>query len=241
VNEWDPATYGDRWAGIYDEWYADLGDIDAVVTTVSEMAAGRPVLELGIGTGRLALPLAARGVDVTGVDASAAMVARLREKPGGPAIPVVIGDMADVPVEGRFGVVFVAFNTFFNLTSQDEQIRCLTNVAAHLDEGGVFVVEGFVPDTGTSTGAVEVRSITADEVVLFAFRHDPFDQVIDAQTIVLSNDGIRLFPLKARYAPPSELDLMARLAGLRLRDRWGGWNRCPFAASSGVHVSVYQT
>jgi SAM-dependent methyltransferase len=200
------------------------------------------VLELGIGTGRIAVPLTDRGVEVHGVDASEAMISRLRAKPGGDRIPVTMGDFADVPVEGRYALVFVAFNTFFALTTQEEQVRCFENVAAHLADDGVFAIEVFVPDVnrferGQRVGAIKVE---LDEVQLETTRYDPVAQRATTQHVFLRPGGIELTPVVIRFAWPSELDLMARVAGLRLRERWGGWNGRPFTAESGHHVSLYE-
>jgi hypothetical protein len=212
------------------------------VETLVQLAKGRvPVLELAIGTGRVAVPLAARGVEVHGVDVSEAMVARLRRKPGGDAIPVTMGNFADVPVEGRYGVVFVAFNTFFGLTTQEEQVRCFENVAAHLTDEGVFVLEVFVPDVTRFDRRQRVSAITVglEEVQLEATNYDPVAQRTTTQQVFLSTKGVELIPVVIRFAWPAELDLMARLAGLRLHERWGGWDRRPFTADSEHHVSVY--
>src|SRR5581483_9804184 len=145
---YDAATYGERIADVYDEWYAEAAflETEAAVAKLAELAGEGPVLELAVGTGRVALPLAQRGLEVHGIDASEAMVAKLREKPGGDAIPVTIGDFADVAVDGRYALVYVVFNTLFALESQDEQVRCFRNVAARLEPGGAFVVEAFVPE-----------------------------------------------------------------------------------------------
>jgi SAM-dependent methyltransferase len=239
---YEPSTYGDRVAARYDEVYGDLDPTDAVEALV-QLAGGRgPVLELAIGTGRIALPLADRGVEVHGVDASEAMVERLRAKPGGDRIPVTMDNFADVPVEGRFPVVFVAFNTFFALQSQEEQLRCFENVAAHLAEDGVFALEAFVPDVarfdrGQRVGAIKVE---LDEVQFELSRYDPVDQRVTSQHVFLGPRGTELTPVVIRFAWPAELDLMARLAGLRLRERWGEWDGRPFTAESGRHVSVYE-
>jgi hypothetical protein len=241
VEGYDARTYGDRVAARYDELYADLDPTDAV-ETLARLAAGRgPVLELAIGTGRIALPLAGRGVEVHGIDVSEAMVERLRAKPGGDRIPVTMGDFADVPVEGRYPLVFVAFNTFFGLTTQDEQVRCFANVAAHLEDDGVFVLEGFVPDVTRYDRNQRVAAIKVelDEVQLETSRYDPVAQRSTSQHVFLGPGGIELIPVVIRFAWPAELDLMARLAGLRLRERWGGWDRRPFTAESERHVSVY--
>jgi SAM-dependent methyltransferase len=236
-----PATYGDRIADTYDELYAETLDTDRAVEALGELAAGGPVLELAIGTGRLALPLAERGLEVHGIDVSERMVARLRAKPGGDAIPVTMGDFAEVPVEREFALIFVAFNTLFGLLTQEDQVRCFVNVAKHLAEGGVFVVEAFFPDLARFDRGqrAQVTQVDANRVMFDASRHDPVEQRIDSQHVVISEDGTRLYPVSIRYAFPSELDLMARLAGLELRERWGGWTREPFTAESGRHVSVY--
>jgi SAM-dependent methyltransferase len=241
VEGYDARTYGDRVAARYDELYADLDPTDAV-ETLARLAAGRgPVLELAIGTGRIALPLAERGVEVHGVDVSEPMVERLRAKPGGDRIPVTIGDFADVPVEGRYPLVFVAFNTFFGLTTQDEQVRCFANVAAHLTDDGVFVLEGFVPDLARFDRNQRVSAIKVelDEVQLETTRYDPVAQRSTSQHVFVGPGGIELIPVVIRFAWPAELDLMARLAGLRLHERWGGWDGRPFTAESERHVSVY--
>ncbi|NIN73471.1 MAG: methyltransferase domain-containing protein [Gemmatimonadetes bacterium] len=210
---------------------------------LADLAGSGPVLELGIGTGRLALPLSERGVEVHGIDASEAMVAKLRAKPGGDRIPVRMGDFADLEVEGQFSLIAVAFSTFFSLRSQEEQVRCFRNVALHLSDDGLFVIEAFVPDVSRfdrqqRVGASKVKS--DGEVMLEVSQHDPTQQRVDAQHIVLSEAGIEMYPVKVRYSYPAELDLMAQLAGLRLRERWGGWRREPFTASSIWHVSVYE-
>jgi len=244
-NDYGPETYGDRIADVYDSWVRDAGidaTTDASVEFLGSLAGAGPVLELGIGTGRIALPLAARGVDVHGVDASAEMVARLRGKPGGAAIPVTMGDFARVPVEGTYSLIFVAFNTFFALLTQDDQVGCLREVASRLAPGGAFVLSAFVPDPSRFDRGqrVDATLVETDRVLLEAARHDPVAQTVTATHIVLAEGGTRIYPVKLRYAWPSELDVMARLAGLRLRDRFGGWEREPFTAESGGHVSVYE-
>jgi len=238
---YEPETYGERIAARYDDLYAELDPTDAV-EAIARLAGGRgPVLELAIGTGRIALPLAERGVEVHGVDVSEAMVARLRSKAGGAEIPVTMGNFADVPVEGRYAVVFVAFNTFFGLTTQDEQVRCFENVAAHLAEEGVFALEVFVPDVTRfdRNQRVSATTVELDEVQLEATSYDPVGQRSTSQHVFLSSRGVELYPVVVRFAWPAELDLMARLAGLRLCERWGGWDGRPFTAESGHHVSIY--
>lgn len=240
MSEYDESTYGERVAGLYDEWYPVPSD-ERMISTLAELAGGGRALELGIGTGRIALPLAAAGVEVHGIDSSQAMVARLRAKPGGERIPVTFGDFADVAVDGDFSLVFVVFNTFFNLGSQDNQVRCFQNVAKRLDEGGVFLIEAFVPDVARFDGGQTVRAVKVetDAVRLDVSQHDPVLQRVVAQQIFISGGRVELYPVELRYAWPSELDLMARLAGLRLRDRWDGWGREPFTVDSRSHISVY--
>jgi SAM-dependent methyltransferase len=240
MKDYGPKTYGDRIADVYDAFYPDL-DTEGAVETLFELAGGGPVLELAIGTGRLALPLAERGLEVHGIDASEAMVAKLRQEPGGDRIPVTMGDFAEVDVEGTYALVFVGFNTFFALQSQDDQVQCFANAAAHLAEGGVFAVEGFVPDLARFDRGqrTQATTVAVDQVLLETSRHDPVAQRVESQHVVITNSGTRLYPVSIRYAFPPELDLMARLAGLELTDRWGGWRREPFTASSSRHVSVY--
>ncbi len=243
MKDYDAATYGDRIADVYDEWTAREGiETDAAVGVLAELAGAGPVLELAVGTGRIALPLAERGLEVHGIDASQTMVDRLRAKPGGDRVRVTMGDFADVPVEGSFSLVFVVFNTLFALPSQEDQVRCFENVAPRLAGGGAFLVEAFVPDPtrferGQRTSTIDVD---VDQVFLEASRHDSVNQRTKSQQVVISEAGIKLYPVQVRYAWPAELDLMARLAGLRLRERWGGWRREPFTAASTQHVSIYE-
>jgi SAM-dependent methyltransferase len=241
MQAYDITTYGERMAEVYDQWPGVPQDTHAIVAGLTRLAGSGPILELGIGTGRIALPLAQRGLRVHGIDASPAMVAQLRAKPGGEQIPVTIGNFADMAVEGRFTLIFVVFNTFFGLLSQEDQVRCVQGVADHLTDDGVFVLEAFVPDlTRFDRGQrVEARQVATDHVRLDTSVHDPVQQRVMSQHVALSAQGIRLYPVQIRYTWPSELDLMARLAGLQLRHRWAGWAEEPFTATSGSHVSVY--
>jgi SAM-dependent methyltransferase len=198
-------------------------------------------LELAIGAGRIALPLAARGIRVDGIDISPAMVAQLRAKPGGDQLAVTIGDFADVPVPGAYRLIYVVWNTFFNLLTQNDQVRCFENVAAHLADGGSFVIEAGTPNflyRLRDHQYVDAEAIEVDEVRLDIARHDPVTQLLEESHVSLSREGVRLNPIVTRYAWPSELDLMARIAGLRLKERWDGWNREPFTSTRNV-VSVY--
>lgn len=233
-------SFGADVASHYDD--EPRGDEADTVDCLARLAGGGPVLELAIGTGRIGLPLARRGVRVDGIEQSSAMIARLRAKPGGDALTVVQGDMADVAVTGSYRLVFVVFNTFFNLLTQDDQVRCFANVARHLDDDGVFLVEALVPDSlyrladhqYVAAEAVGLRSVTLD-----VGRYDPVTQLLDESHVTVSADGVRVAPIVTRYVWPSEMDLMARLAGLRLHHRWAGWNEEPFDARSVRHVSVY--
>lgn len=240
--EYDASTYGERIAEVYDQWHRVPKNADAVVAFLTGLAGRGPVLELGIGTGRIALPLSQRGVDVHGIDAAPSMVAKLRAKPGGERIPVAIGDFANVPVEGRFSLVFVVFNTFFGLLTQEDQVGCFEAVARHLTDDGLFVIEAFVPDLSRFDRGqrVEARSVDTEMVVLETCVHDRAAQRVTSNQVLMSKGGVKLYPVQLRYAWPSELDLMARLAGLRLRTRWGGWSGEPFSADSASHVSVYE-
>jgi SAM-dependent methyltransferase len=236
-----PATYGDRIADVYDAFYEETLDTDHAVETLAELAGPGPVLELAIGTGRLALPLAGRGLQVHGVDASERMVEKLRAKPGGEAVPVAMGDFADVPVEGSYRLIFIAFNTLFALLTQEDQVRCFANVARHLADEGAFVVEAFFPDLARFDRGQRMQAtlVDPDRVMLDASRHRAIEQRVDSQHVVITEGGTKLYPVNIRYAFPSELDLMARLAGLQLRERWGSWKREPFTDASARHVSVY--
>jgi SAM-dependent methyltransferase len=237
----DPAFYGDRWAGVYDDHYAGL-DPAAAVEFLADRAGGGRVLELAIGTGRVALPLAACGIPVEGIDASAAMVERLQAKPGGASIPVTIGDMAEVPVEGPFQLVYLIFNTLFALLSQDCQAECFRNVARVLGPGGVFVIECFVPDVASYDRGQRVQALAVSEesATIRVSLHDAAQQRITTQMVTLDEHGVHLHPLTLRYSWPAELDLMAQQAGLQLRERHSDWGRQPFGSTSGKHVSVYQ-
>jgi hypothetical protein len=218
------------------------GDEVAAVAFLEELAGEGPALELAIGAGRIALPLAARGIRVDGIDISPAMVAQLHAKPGGDQIAVTIGDFADVPVPGTFRLIYVVWNTLFNLLTQEDQVRCFENVAAHLTDDGSFVVEAGSPASHyrlQNDQYVEAESIEVGEVRLDVLRHDPAGQMIDESHVTLSREAIRLNPVVQRYAWPSELDLMARIAGLRLKERWGHWDRRPHSANSRNLVSVY--
>ena len=238
----DEGFFGERVAAFYDQRSAGTSDpevVRPVVDVLSGLAGDGGALEFGIGTGRIALPLAERGVRVAGIDSSEAMLSRLRAKPGADAIEVALGDFADTRVAGDFALVYLVFNTIFNLVTQEAQVACFQNAAAHLPAGGRFVVE---------TGVPALQSLPVGQTVI-PFRADPegfsFDvydvatQRFSSQHFYLVDGRLEAFPVEFRYAWPAELDLMARLAGMRLEHRWAGWGREPFADLSRGHVSVY--
>jgi len=241
LDEYTASTYGDRIAGAYDGFYGPV-DVSERVDLLEELADGGRALELGIGTGTFALPLAARGVETHGIEISEAMVGQLRSKEGGETMPITLGDFADIDVEGAFSLIFVISNTFFMLTEQEDQIRCFQNVASHLDESGVFLVHAFVPDVSMFDRGQHLRGDLADlaSVRMDVSIHDSMNQVVDFRHIDMTEERIKMYPGRLRYAWPSELDLMARLAGLRLRERWADWRRSPFTSGSRSHVSVYE-
>jgi SAM-dependent methyltransferase len=233
-------AFGAEAADTYDD--TPRGDEAETVAFLAQLARGGPALELAIGTGRIGLPLAASGIRVDGVEISPEMVAKLRAKPGGDRIAITMGDFADVPVDGAYRLIFIVFNTLYNLLTQDDQVRCFENVAAHLADDGVFVVEAFVPAylyRLRDHQYVDAEVIDAGEVRLDVGRHDPVTQILDESHVHLTTAGIRLGPIVTRYIWPSELDLMARIAGLRLKERWSGWRQEPFTAASQRYVAVY--
>jgi SAM-dependent methyltransferase len=227
-------------ADVYDD-LAERGDEAATVALLVQLARGGPALELAIGTGRIALPLSDRGIRVDGIDFSPAMVAKLRAKPGADKIAITMGNFADVAVPDTYRLIYVVFNTLFNLLTQDEQVRCFENVAAHLTDDGLFVVEGEAPANLyrlRNNQYVDLEAVEVGNVRLDVARHDPVKQLLEETHVVLSSTGVQLNPIVTRYAWPSELDLMARIAGLQLKERWGGWSREPFTGT-GNCVSVY--
>ena len=243
MGDLDPAAYGDAFADVYDDWYAGISDVEGTVEAIRRAAEGGPVLEVGIGTGRLALPLRERGVDVHGVDASAAMVDRLRAKPGGEAIPVLVADAAEVlpEVPGGYAVVLAAFNTFFNLTAPGAQERCLELISARLRPGGRFVIEAFVPADNLAASGVDVTDVRPNEVLLSVFRHDLPAGVVLGSVVSLSNSGgVRLRPWAVRPRTPADLDAMAAHAGLAFESRAAGWRGEAFDETSDRHVTWYR-
>ena len=245
MSDYGPTTYGEHWAAYYDDIFEES---DESAIRLFAAYAGRPgrALELAIGTGRYAIPLHHAGVTVTGVDISEEMVAKLRAKEGGDSIEVVMGDFADVPVgERTFPLVYLTFNTIFALLTQQRQIECFSNVASALEPGGRFVLDCFVPDLGrfdqfnTRIGVSSISSPTTHAYEMSI--HDPVNQRTSAHHMRRLDDGTTVvLPVEIRYCWPSELDLMARLAGLELEERWGWYDRRPFTEKSGQHVSVYR-
>ena len=243
VSDFDPTAYGA--SGIaeeYDDLYESEWDTGPAVERIAELARGGRVLELGIGTGRLALPLLERGLEVHGVDASAEMVARLAEKPGGDRIPVVIGNFADADAGQGFSLVVLAVNTIFALPDQQAQVACFANAARHLAPDGAFVVEAWVPDVGAfrHNRLVRPRIMGTERISIETVELDPVEQMMRTTQAVLANGSIRLYPADHRYAWPAELDLMAQLAGLDREARWADWGGAPFTGESRAHVTVYR-
>jgi SAM-dependent methyltransferase len=235
--------FGEHVAERYDESTADLSVpdvVDPVVNFLVDLAFDGVALELGIGTGRIALPLAQRGVRVHGIDLSDAMVAKLRSKAGADQISVTIGDFATTSVEGRFSVAYLVFNTIMNLTTQDAQVACFRNVAAHLQPGGCFVVEVMVPDLQRLPPGERVRAFTVSATRLGFDEYDVASQGLISHHYWAVDGKLEGDSMPFRYVWPAELDLMARLAGMSLRERWSGWNREPFTSDSTTHVSVWQ-
>jgi SAM-dependent methyltransferase len=234
-------SFEENTADGYDE-DAIRGDEIATVAFLEQLAQGGRALELAIGTGRIALPLAEKGIRVDGIDFSPSMLAKLRAKPGGEQLKITLGNFADVAVPDTYNLIYIVFNTLFNLLTQGEQVRCFENVAAHLTEKGVFVIEGGVPTEFCrlrKNQYVELENIEIDKVHLDTARYNPITQLLEENHIIISNKGTQLFPIVTRYAWPSELDLMARIAGLRIKERWANWNREPLTASSNNCISVY--
>ena len=235
------SSYGDGFADVYDEWYERISDVDQTVSLIAELADGGPVLELGVGTGRLAIPLAQHGVRVTGIDTSEAMLARLRAKPGGESVIATIGDMTAPFGGGPFSVVFVAYNTLFAVDDDDELQRCLANVTDALRNGGRFVVEAFVPVAPEVAASVEVKTVTADRVVLSVSQFDPQEQRAHGQFVEFTEaGGVRLRPWAVRYWTPQQLDEYAAAAGLIVENRYESWDRRAFTGQSVRHVTIYR-
>jgi len=240
MKSYSDETYGERVAGVYDEWYTDVDP--HAIDRLAELAGTGRVLELGIGTGRIALPLATRNIDVSGIDVAQSMIDRLKEKAGSERIDVHLGNFGDFRLAEKFQLIYVVFNTIFLLTKQEAQVDCFRNVAAHLSDDGCFLIEAFVPNLNRFQGGQVnwASKVTDDVVELDVGQHNAATQIVAAQKVVLTEGNVRLYPIQIRYAWPSELDLMAQLAGLRLRERWSSWQRTPFEAGSEKHISLYE-
>jgi SAM-dependent methyltransferase len=237
--------FDERVAARYDESgetqeISDPAVVEATVDLLAELAGSGRALELGIGTGRIALPLAQRGVPVHGIDLSQAMVARLRAKPGGEDIAVTIGDFATTTVDGTFSIAYLVFNTIMNLTTQAEQVACFRNVAAHLEPGGCFLIEVGVPDLQRLPPGETVRPFHLSETRWGFDEYDLARQGLISHHLELFDGKAEQLSMPFRYVWPAELDLMAELAGMKLRDRWSGWKREPFTSDSRKHVSVWE-
>jgi len=237
----DVTAYGEQVGDTYDRVYGSVLDTDGAVERLVELAAGGPVLELGVGTGRLAVPLARRGLEVVGVDSSGAMLDQLRAKARAARVSVIEGDFTDVSVGRSFRLVVLAFNTLFALPSQDAQVACFANAARHLAPGGRFVVEAWIHDRSWFRKGVGLwPRVLGEGTAIVVGRDDPVGQRLAVTELHFSAGGVRTVEMQHRYASPAELDLMARLAGLELEQRWASWREDPFQADSDQHVSVYR-
>jgi Methyltransferase domain len=242
TNDAEEGFFGEGVASVYDESLGSMfapEQVQPVVDLLARFAGGGDALEFAVGTGRIALPLAERGVRVVGIDNSEAMVSRLRAKPGGAHVDVAIGDFATTRVDGEFSVVYLVFNTIFNLVTQDAQVACFENAAAHLAGGGRFVIETGVPDLQLLPLGQTIVPFRADPGGISVDVYDVVTQRFSSQHFHFDRGGVTAHPFEFRYAWPAELDLMARIAGLVLEDRWAGWNGEPFTNLSRSHVSVY--
>ena len=239
----DDGYFDERVAARYDDEAAGLFEpeaLDPVVDFLAELAGNGHALELGIGTGRVALPVAQRGVQVHGIELSTAMVAKLRAKPGGEDVGVTIGDFATTTVDGSFSLAYLVFNTIMNLTTQEAQVACFRNVSAHLQPGGCFVIEVMIPELQRLPPGETFRVFRGSETYWGIDEYDVANQGLISHHLELVDDKLERVSMPFRYAWPSEYDLMAQLAGMRLRERWGGWKREPFTSDSDKHVSVWE-
>ena len=239
----DDGYFGERVAARYDESSAEMFEpeaVDPVVDFLAELAGSGRALELGIGTGRIAVPLAQRGVRVHGIELSNAMAARLRAKPGAQEIGVTIGDFSTTTVDGTFSVAYLVYNTILNLTTQAKQVACFRNVAAHLEPGGCFVIEVLVPDLQRLPPGETSRPFNLSDDHVGLDEYDVANQGLRSHHFTLVDGSWEYLTFPFRYAWPAEFDLMAELAGMRLRERWSGWKREPFTSDSRKHVSVWE-
>ncbi len=241
MQDFDPRhSFGPEIAARYDG--RPRGDEQVAVDFLADLAADGPALEFAIGTGRIALPLSQRGVTVEGIELSAAMIDQLRARPGGGELRVAVGDMSTLDMGSTYPLVYLVYNTIFNLLTEDDQVRCFENAARHLDDGGAFVVEAAVPHAWIHPGRsdyVHTEFVELNAVGFDVARYDPVTQLLSENHVVIASDGVRFAPIVCRLITPGEMDLMARLAGLRLANRYGSWRREPFGPTSDAHVSVY--
>ncbi len=243
MGQGDDGYFDERAAARYDEFSAEMFDpaiVGPVVDLLVELAGSGRALELGIGTGRIGLPLAQRGVPVHGIELSMAMAARLRAKPGAEHVGVTIGDFATTRVEGEFSVAYLVFNTIMNLTTQAAQVACFRNVAAHLEPGGCFVVEAMIPDVQRLPPGETIRPFHVDESSWGFDEYDVATQALTSHHFRVIDARVERHSIPFRYVWPAELDLMALLAGMTLRERWSGWEQHPFTHDSRRHISIWE-
>jgi SAM-dependent methyltransferase len=239
MENFEPRLYGARWANMYDEFHKGLMDDEGAVAALATLAGDGPVLEFGVGTGRLAVPLAGRGVEVVGVDVSPEMLAKLKEKSS--EVTVVEADMTTVSLEREFSLAYIAFNSIFALDTQQAQVELFRNAAAHLRPGGRFVLETVVVrPPSADRGKLAVADIELDRMTLVGGKHDPVTGQHKGMWLILEPDGAKFFPMSGRDVSHFEMDLMGQLAGLELESRWGDWKQAPFTAKSELHISTYR-
>jgi SAM-dependent methyltransferase len=234
--------FGDVFAEVYDEYFHVGDDSELTASVLADLAGTGDILEFGLGTGRVAIPLVNKGLKVVGIENSQAMIDKFKQKSDDSGVEVMLGDFATAKAVGNFSVVFISYGTVYLLDSQEEQIQCFENAARHLSSGGVFVLDGFVHDRTQWRNNQEVttRKLSDNFARLRLGVHNAKDQTIDMQYMDFTPEGVKFFPTKLRYIWPSEMDLMARLAGFKLRSRWTNWKQEPFTADSSSQVVVYE-
>jgi len=243
MDGYNETTYGDRSAPIYDSRFAPSAvETDQAVSVLTQLANGGRLLDLGTGTGRLAIPLAQAGVDVVGVDISDAILARLREKADSDKVNIIRGDIRDISIDGTFDVVLLGFSTLAGLPTRDDQQKILYNARKHLRPDGYLVLDLFVPDVHDIArgNCLSLYRVDSDRVVLGAATYEPIAQTFASQIVVLQETGIKMYPASGRYIWPSELDYMAAAAKFDLEARWADWKKAPFAAQCQMHISIYR-
>ena len=236
---YQPGTYGARYAAEYDAWHANFMDTEGALTALAKLARDGPALEFGSGTGRLAVPLAELGLDVSAIEIAPEMVARMKAKPGGDRVRVMVGDMTRARLDQRFSLVYAGHSTLMQLPDQQAQVTCFRNAARHLVPGGHFALETLTV-SGAERTVLRCEAVEADRVVLHLGVYDPVTGGYSGNRLVLEPTGIRFYPTPGRPVGHGEMDLMAELAGLRLAHRWGDWHGGPFTPSSYYHVSIYR-